>query len=205
MDYIVATKFRPLVLGGPVIDPEVMCDASFASLPQKRSVKAHVATTCNGSGAVYASVGAVKNTIKSVWEGELMAASDGGDTEIYMNKILKELEYEYNGSNRVRSDSQSVLDWIESDMNNKHSRHVDIRLCSARHRAKDGSISWCYVPTHDNIADILTKSLGASHFDYLSGKILGHDLVAGLNIAGLVDSGEQGIERYKMLWGLGVS
>lgn len=202
MDYIVATKYRPLVLGGPEVDPEVMCDSSFATLPKKRSVKSHVATTCHGSGAVYVSVGAVKNTIKSVWEGELMAGADGGDTQIYLTKVLKELQYPCKESNNVCSDSQSVLDWIDSDHNNKHSRHVDIRLYSARHRAKDGSVRWQYVNTLENIADILTKSLGAKQFEYLSGKILGHDLVAGLNIMGLVDSGEEGIRRRKELWGL---
>jgi hypothetical protein len=202
MDFIVGTKHRPLVLGGPEVDPEVMCDSSFATLPKRRTVKSHVATTCNGSGAIYACVGAVKNAIKSIWEGELMAGSDGSDTIIYLKKVLKELEYLNIGSNKVKIDSQSVLDWIDSDKNNKHSRHVDIRLHNARDRAKDGSVSWEYVNTLINIADILTKSLGAAQFEYLSGKILGHDLVAGLGIIGVVDSGEEGIKRYKELWGL---
>ena len=202
MDYIVATKHRPLVLGGPVVDPETMCDASYATLPQKRTVKSHMISSCHGSGAVYASVGAVKNTIKSIWEGELMAASDGSDTQMYIDKVLKELKYYSKGSRRVLIDSQSVLDWIDSDQNNKHSRHVDIHLYSARHRGQDGSINWGYVNTLDNVADILTKSLSAEQFEYLAGKIMGHDLVAGLEIIGLVESGERGRARYKLLWSL---
>ena len=95
-----------------------------------------------------------------------------------------------------------MLDWIDSDQNNKHSRHVDIHLYSARHRGQDGSINWGYVNTLDNVADILTKSLSAEQFEYLAGKIMGHDLVAGLEIIGLVESGERGRARYKLLWSL---
>jgi hypothetical protein len=200
MDYITGTKHRPLVLGGPVVDPETMCDSSYGTLPERRTVKSHVCTTCNGSGAIYVSVGAVKNTIKSIWEGELMAASDGSDSQLYIDKVVKELEYVSQSSKRVAIDSQSVLDWIDSDQNNKHSRHVDIRLYSARHRAKDGSINWGYVNTMVNIADILTKSLSAAQFEFLAGKIMGHDLVAVLDIVGLVNSGEEGALRYKELW-----
>ena len=79
---------------------------------------------------------------------------------------------------------------------------MDIRLYCARHRAQDGSINWGYVHTGVNTSDILTKSLGPTPFDFLSGKILGHDLVAGLDIIGLVDSGEEGRERYRELWGV---
>ena len=53
-----------------------------------------------------------------------------------------------------------------------------------------------------NLADILTKSLGPVQFECLSGMILGHQLVAGLGIIGVVDYGEEGIIKYKELWGI---
>lgn len=45
VDYFVCTVDAPLVLGGPILEPEIYADASFASLPERRSIMGHLAVT----------------------------------------------------------------------------------------------------------------------------------------------------------------
>ena len=84
MEYLHTTKDVPLLLGGPVADPEVLYDASFAILPERRSVKAHVARTGPQSGVILGTCGAIKHCLKSVFEAEHTACSDGIDTQIFL-------------------------------------------------------------------------------------------------------------------------
>ena len=49
VDYFVCTVDAPLVLGGPILEPEIYADASFASLPERRSIMGHLAVTGRGS------------------------------------------------------------------------------------------------------------------------------------------------------------
>jgi hypothetical protein len=44
MEHLILIKRWPLILGGPVVDPEVHTDASFASMEERRSVCGHIYT-----------------------------------------------------------------------------------------------------------------------------------------------------------------
>jgi hypothetical protein len=187
MDYIVATKDAPLVLGGSVADPEVFADASFAILPERRSVTAHVATASPRSGAIYAHVGASKCAVASIFEAELLAGGEAVDTALYMSQACAEMEYPIPHCRRVYVDNEAEVEWVKGSVSNKRSRHIDVRLYRMRHLQEAGEISVEHVSSEDNVADILTKPLQPGVFRRLAAMILGHRLVRGFKIPGVFE------------------
>ena len=184
MDYLVGTIDAPLVLGGDIIDPEVHADASFATLKERRSLVAHLATTGTGSGAIYAHVGATKCAVSSVWEAEIVAGCESVDTAVYLTSVCNELRYPVDGCRRVRVDNQAEVDWFSGSAPSRRSRHIDIKYYRAKHQHEGGAVSIEFIGTEDNVADILTKPLPVEVFRKHARTILGHELIAGLGILG---------------------
>jgi hypothetical protein len=191
MDYLVETKDAPLVLGGPEMDPVVYADASFAILPERRSIMGHVAFTGRGSGAIYAQVGSSKTAVLSIWEAELMAGCAGMDTALYLTKACQELRYVVPRSRVVNVDNKAELDWVNGSVSNKRSRHIDVRYYRSRHLQEGGEVKMVFVPTEDNVADILTKPMPAKTFLKFARIILGHVLTAGKGIPGTMEEGRE--------------
>ena len=74
MEYLIHSKDVLLVLRGKEINLTTINDASFGTLEEMKSVKAHLMKTNHDSGAIYVHVGVVKNIVTSVWEAEVNAA-----------------------------------------------------------------------------------------------------------------------------------
>ena len=53
---------------------------------------------------------------------------------------------------------------VEKALNNKRTKHIDIRFHWIRQLVKDKLIELFYVPTADNVADIMTKALPPQTF-----------------------------------------
>ena len=62
----------------------------------------------------------------------------------------------------------------------KSPKHIDIRYHFVRERVQDGSLKLVYIPSSENVADILTKSTRKHTFIYLRDKIMSepHRIVA---------------------------
>lgn len=187
VDYLVGTAEAPLVLGGPVLEPEIYADASFASLPDRRSIMGHLAIMGKGSGAIYAQVSTTKTAVTSIWEAELMAGCRGMDTGLYITQACRELDYPVSGTRVIRVDNKAEVDWVKGSVSNKRSRHIDVRYYRSRHLQESGEVSFEYIPTEDNIADILTKPLAWKLFRRHAIQILGHGLVQGKGIPGVFE------------------
>ena len=54
----------------------------------------------------------------------------------------------------------------------KSSKHIEIRYHFVRERVQDGSLKLVFIPSSENIADVLTKSTRRNTFLYLRAKIL---------------------------------
>ena len=177
LEHILLTRNWPLVLGGPTVDPEVHTDASFASMEERRSVAGHTLRCGPKSGVIHANVKTIKCAIKSIFEGETYGASDGQDTAIYARHVIEELEYKSEDSRKVFVDNTGSLDWMAGSVPTKRSKHMEVRLFRSKHLVEDGEVCMEYVPTEDNIADLLTKSLPRAQYERLAKMMLGHDLI----------------------------
>ena len=62
----------------------------------------------------------------------------------------------------------------ENMINNKRTKHIDIRYHFIRHYIQDKAIRLEYVPSKLNIADLMTKALPVQDFRRLSRMLLGN-------------------------------
>jgi hypothetical protein len=112
MEHIILTKEWPLILGGPIIDPEVEADSSFGTMEERKTVGSHCLVTARKSRVTYANVHTYKVTVKSIFNGEALAASEGQDTSIYARRVVEELKYPSKDSRKVLVDNSAAINWM---------------------------------------------------------------------------------------------
>ena len=187
VEYLVHTADYPLVLGGPIIDPQGMSDASFATMREKRSVKSHLVRTGPMSGAVIASTDTIKIATTSVWDCEVQAASDLVDSLSYVMNLCEDLKFETDNTRRVQIDSESGLEWYQSDKVNAKSRHLQIKYYHTKHSVQEGVVNMEFIEGEENDSDLNTKILNIARTKKLTRKMLGHCLVLGQNYLGIIE------------------
>lgn len=70
------------------------------------------------------------------------------------------------------SDNQSAISWAASErFPSSRTKHIDIRVHFIRDPVKQAVLSVLYVPSEDNIADVLTKPLPPVKFKAIRGKL----------------------------------
>lgn len=57
----------------------------------------------------------------------------------------------------IYSDSQSALKLAENPVHHDRSKHIDIRFHFIREKLDNGEVSYLYIPTDQNVADLFTK------------------------------------------------
>ena len=94
----------------------------------------------------------------STMEAEYMALSDAARKAIARSRLYGEFLLKLPPS-MVLSDNQGGLDVTEDPTNYQKAKHIDIRYHFVRHALHSDHISIDYIPSTENPADILTKSL----------------------------------------------
>jgi hypothetical protein len=89
-DYLIASIDRPLVLGGPVVDPQATSDSSFATMEECRTVLGYGLTTGPLPGAVEAESKLSKCAMTSVWETELAALAEATKAQEFITYACEE-------------------------------------------------------------------------------------------------------------------
>ena len=100
-----------------------------------------------------------------------MAASLAACEAIWMRKILVDLFGSHLDPTVIHCDNQSCIKISISHVFHDRSKHIDIQYDHIR-----GCVQWKimllhYIPMEDQDADILTKVLGRSKFEYHRGRI----------------------------------
>ena len=181
LDFLNYSKAWPLVLGGPVIDICAMSDASLGIMSERRSIKGNFLRTGLISGAILAEVTAIKCAVGTIFDAEVMAASDGVDNLCYGRNLCTELVYDNVGDYPIHLDSESALEWFTSRRPSSRSRHLELKYFRVKHSLQEGVVKGVYVPGPENTADLLTKVSNSRKHEYHAHDILGHKLIAFLS------------------------
>ena len=185
MDFIIGTINIPLVLGGPIIDPVLYADASFAVMSNKRSICSHLVMSGEGSGCIYAHISSPKSAVTSIFEAELIAGNNAATTAIYITKACQEMHHDIPTQRVIYVDNEAEIHWINGSVSNKRSKHVDIRMYASRHLQEQGYVLFKFIGTEYQLADILTKALSVPIFRHLAFYLLGHGLIAHFKLEGI--------------------
>ena len=95
----------------------------------------------------------------STTEAEYVAAVEGGKEIKWMRNLLYELGYSVSGSSPLMLDNQSAIAVSKNPEHHGRMKHLDLAHYWLRDEVETGTIRVEYVPTQDQLADILTKAL----------------------------------------------
>lgn len=83
------------------------------------------------------------------------------------SRHAEDLGHEQVGTTQVWEDNQGAIALASNAGYNSHTMHVDIKHHFVRENVARGIIVVNYVPTKDQLADMLTKAVGTKRLQYL--------------------------------------
>eukprot|EP00253_Pinus_taeda_P004142 PITA_04142 len=104
-------------------------------------------------------------------EAKYMAASIASCKAIWLRKLLLNLFRRKMEATRIICDNQSCIKLSENPVFHDWSKHIDIWCHFFRDCVQRGAVQLSYTPTGEQVADILTKALGRTKFDYFREKM----------------------------------
>jgi hypothetical protein len=115
--------------------------------------------TCVGGGAVDWRSWLQPFVTLSTTEAEFVAAVEAGKEIKWTRSILQEFGYPVDRSSTLFIDNQSALTVSKNPEHHGRMKHLDLKYYWLRDEVEAGTISPVYIPTTDQLADILTKAL----------------------------------------------
>jgi hypothetical protein len=147
-------------------------DATWASEPEtKRSMSGWV-IFLNGNNVSSASKRQDCVALSST-EAEVIAVSEGCKDLIHIYQLTSGVT-KVKLPMRVMVDNQATIALLKNPVNNRRSKHIDVRHMWVRELVENGMVSLHYVRTDENIADYLTKPLQGEKFEYFRAQLMGH-------------------------------
>ena len=83
---------------------------------------------------------------------------------VYILPLVKSLGLHLDGPILLHGDNHGEIKSAQNPITHCRSKHIDIRHHFVRHLVEREAIQLRYLPTDQNIADILTKTLGRPKF-----------------------------------------
>ncbi|UYV78958.1 hypothetical protein LAZ67_17000494 [Cordylochernes scorpioides] len=135
-------------------------DADWASDIDDRRSNSGTAITIGHSLVIW-KTSKQKCVSLSTMEAEYLALSQITKEAVWIATILKELKFLPNFAFPliIHCDNRSAIDFSKNNVENKRSKHIDIRYHHVRERIISGEIKIVYIPTKENLADVFTKTL----------------------------------------------
>ena len=179
LKYLHGTKELGIMLGGDEagnIGVTIYADAAFNKHPNGRSHAGIFITL--GRGPVVAKSNSIKAVAKSSAEAELMSASDGVSIGEWVHEfVVHQPGGEEIGPSLLKEDNTAAIQLMKNGRSNSaRTGHIKLRYFFVKQYIDDGSIILEHCPTDEMVADILTKPLQGSHFEYLRSYLLGYEI-----------------------------
>jgi hypothetical protein len=104
-------------------------------------------------------------------ESELMAATLAAKQAIYLRDLLKFLGHIQLEPTILFEDNTACIRLSKHSEFHKRTKHIDIRWFYIREKFISNEINLIKIASHDNVADLFTKIVNFSSFQYLSSKL----------------------------------
>ena len=171
--YLVTTVGKKLTFHQMPRDKEVQLkvytDSDHASEPDRISISGSI-LYLNGCPVSW-HCKKQKSVALSSTEAEYMALSDATRETLYVYNLVSEI-VTVKTPLPVLVDNKGAGYIAENDINNKLTKHIDIRYHFTRQYIKKKIIELFYVSTAENVADVFTKPLSPELFTGFANKVL---------------------------------
>jgi Reverse transcriptase (RNA-dependent DNA polymerase)/gag-polypeptide of LTR copia-type/GAG-pre-integrase domain len=107
-------------------------------------------------------------------EAEYIGQFNAGTEAMWLKKFLDELDLPNLSTTPVTilGDNQAAITLSKDPISHSKAKHMDIKYHWQREKVERNEIKFEYVPSHENVADILTKPLPREQFLYLRNRIM---------------------------------
>jgi hypothetical protein len=112
-----------------------------------------------------------KTVALSTCEAEYMAGAAGACQAVWLVRLLGDITGVKVQPPLLKMDNQSAIALSKNPVLHDRSKHIDIKFHFIRECVENGKIYVDHVSTEEQLADILTKSLGRERFSELRAKI----------------------------------
>ncbi|KAA0054612.1 putative mitochondrial protein [Cucumis melo var. makuwa] len=143
-------EWRPC--GGSLHEPTPGFEAQFGNLVTWRSKKQSVVA-------------------RSSAEAEYRAMSLGICEKIWLQKVLSDLHQECETPLKLFCDNKTAISIANNPIQHDRTQHVEIDRYFIKERLDSGCICITYIPSNQEVADVLTKELLRPHFDLCVSKL----------------------------------
>jgi hypothetical protein len=171
--YLKSTADRVLRLGG---DDEIklfaFSDASYITTGNCKSRLGGCLFLGLNSGAIYSFSKNDSVVAHSSTEAELRAIDIVTRTACHIRDILSFIGCTQNSPTIIFVDNRSAIDLCKTLKTTSNTRHINLIINYIRECINNRIISLQFIPTEDNVADILTKPLPDKIFSRHSEKLL---------------------------------
>lgn len=104
-------------------------------------------------------------------EAEYMALFEAVREALWLKSISESINIKLNNQIKIFEDNQGCISIASNPSSHKRSKHIDIKYHFAREQIENNIIIIEYIPTENQLADILTKPLVAGRFVELRSKL----------------------------------
>lgn len=163
--YLKGTKSLRIRYGNPNVNHDIhaFTDSDWATCPADRvSVTGYVWFFYGGP---IAHVSRKQQTLAlSSTEAEYMALAACVQEGLWIRSAFNSLNQQVTLPFIVYADNTGAISLSSNPLNHSRTKHVDVRYHFLREHISKGVFTPKWIPTHQNVADLLTKSLARSSF-----------------------------------------
>ncbi|XP_074556441.1 uncharacterized protein LOC141812295 [Curcuma longa] len=154
---------------------EVYTDADWAgSVTDRRSTSGY----CSFVGGNLVTWRSKKQNVvaRSSAEAEFRAVAHGICEVMWIKRILEELKLSYLTPMKVYCDNKAAISIAHNPVLHDRTKHIEVDKHFIKEKINTGIICMTYLPTDEQLADVLTKGLHKKQFDKLTSKLAMEDI-----------------------------
>ena len=164
LKYGTSSGGKPIVVG--------YADADWASDKETRRSVTGYLFILNGAAISWSSK--LQPTVAlSSSESEYMAACYAAQEAIYFRRLMRSLGFAQGEPTIIHEDNMGCIGMSENPILHQRSKHIDIRYHFLREAVSNGQVLLTFIPTAEQIADLLTKALPKARTQMLRDQVVG--------------------------------
>ena len=106
-----------------------------------------------------------KTVAKSSTEAEYVALSIATQEAIWLRRLFADIGVVMKSATKLYEDNQGAIDLSKNPKHHNRTKHIDVSYHFTRERIASKEIDVGYVPTTENLADIMTKALSRGPYE----------------------------------------